>query len=184
MSKLAKKPLVIPQGVEAKINGPVLEFSGKEGKLSVPILPYVSAEITDGKLSFKTNQDVRQGRLNIGTNVSLAKNAVQGVSAGFVKVLELEGIGFKAVMDGANLVLTVGFTHPVKYNAPAGIKISIEKNAIKISGIDKALVGEAAAKIRKIRPPEPYKGKGIHYRGEVIRRKAGKKVAGTGAAAA
>ncbi len=184
MSKLAKKPLVIPQGVEVKINGSVLEFSGKEGKLSVPVLPYVSVVLNDGKLSFTTQQDVRQGRLNIGTNVSLARNAVQGVSAGFLKVLEIEGIGFKATMDGVNLVLTVGFTHPVKYSPPAGVKLSLEKNTIKISGIDKALVGEAAAKIRKIKPPEPYKGKGIHYRGEVIRRKAGKKVAGTGAAAA
>lgn len=183
MSKLAKKPILIPQGVEAKLNDVVLEFSGKEGKLSVKILPFISVELKDGQIAVGLNQNTKQGRANWGTMASLIKNAIQGVAEGFNKALELEGIGFKASMEGANLVLNVGFTHPVKFTPPEGIKISVEKGVIKIAGANKALVGEAAAKIRKIYPPEPYKGKGIRYQGEVVRRKAGKKVAGAGAAA-
>lgn len=183
MSKLAKKPLIIPEGVAVKITDGVLEFSGKEGKLTLPVLPFITAELKDGQLSFKLDKEVKQGRANLGTMASLAKNAALGVSQGFNKTLELDGIGYKASMEGASLVLNVGFTHPVKFTAPATVKVAVEKGLIKISGADKFLVGETAAKIRKIAPPEPYKGKGIHYLGEVIRRKAGKKVAGTGTAA-
>lgn len=183
MSKLAKKPIVIPQGVEAKMADGVLEFSGKEGKLSIKALPYVAIEIKDGQITLKSESSIKQGRANIGTLAALIKNSLAGVNAGFTKVLEMDGIGFKAAMEGANLSLSVGFSHPVKYIAPAGIKIVVEKNVIKVSGADKALVGLAAAQIRKVHPPEPYKGKGIHYQGEVIRRKAGKKVAGATAAA-
>ncbi len=184
MSKLAKKPIVIGQGIEAKIADGVLEFSGKEGKLSVKILPYVAVELKDGQVTLKLEKDIKQGRANLGTMAALVKNAVAGVNAVFSKTLELAGIGFKASMEGANLVLNVGFTHPVKYTPPTGIKIVVEKGLIKVSGADRAMVGQAAAKIRKVFPPEPYKGKGIHYLGEVIRRKAGKKVAGASAAAA
>ncbi len=183
MSKLAKKPIIIPQGVEVKQNDGVLEFSGKEGKLTVKVLPFISAELSDSQLTFKLQQSTKQGRANWGTIASLAKNAILGVGEGFNKKLELEGIGFKASMDGSGLVLNVGFTHPVKYTPPAGVKLTIEKGVIKVSGADKSIVGETAAKIRKIYPPEPYKGKGIRYQGEVVRRKAGKKVAGTGATA-
>lgn len=183
MSKLAKKPVEIPQGTEVKLTDGVLEFSGKEGKLTVPVLPFINVEIKDGKITFGLQSGNKQGRANLGTMAALVKNAVQGVGGGFSKMLELEGIGFKASMEGQNLVLNVGFTHPVKYTSPAGIKISVEKGVIKIAGPSKALVGEVAAQIRKIWPPEPYKGKGIRYQGEVVRRKAGKKVAGTGATA-
>ena len=184
MSKLAKKPIIIPPGIEAKLNDGVLEFSGKEGKLTVKVLPFISAELKDGQLTFKLQQATKQGRANLGTVTSISKNAIKGVSEGFGKILELEGIGFKASMEGANLILNVGFTHPVKYVTPAGIKLAVEKGVIKVTGLDRALVGQTAAEIRKVFPPEPYKGKGIRYRGEVVRRKAGKKVAGTGAAAA
>lgn len=184
MSKLAKKPIAIPQGIEAKLNDGVLEFSGKEGKLAVKILPFISVELKDGQLTFKLQQATKQGRANLGTFAALSKNALKGVGEGFNKILELEGIGFKASMEGTNLILNVGFTHPVKYPSPAGIKIVVEKGVIKVSGLDRALVGQTAAQIRKVFPPEPYKGKGIRYRGEVVRRKAGKKVAGTGAATA
>lgn len=184
MSKLAKKPIVVSQGVEAKLADGVLEFSGKEGKLSVRILPYVGVELKDGQITLKLEKEMKQGRANIGTLAALLKNAIAGVSSGFTKTLELAGIGFKASMEGANLVLNVGFSHPVKYTPPAGVKLAVEKGIVKVSGADRALVGQAAAKIRKVFPPEPYKGKGIHYQGEVIRRKAGKKVAGsTGVAA-
>lgn len=183
MSKLAKKPIVIPQGVEVKLNEGALEFSGKEGKLEIKTLPYVSIEIKDGNIQLKLLQTMKQGRANIGTMASLIKNAVAGVVGGFSKTLILEGIGFKAAVEGANLVITAGYSHPVKYTAPEGVKIAVEKNVIKVTGADKALVGLAASKIRKIYPPEPYKGKGIHYHDEIVRRKAGKKVAGTGTAA-
>ncbi len=183
MSKLAKKPLIIPDGVQAKLTDGVLEFSGKEGRLAVKVLPHITAELKDNQLSFTLSQPTKQGRANWGTIASLAKNAVEGVSKGFTKVLEIEGIGYKANMEGANLVLNVGLTHPVKLTPPSGIKLTLEKNMIKVSGMDKFLVGETAAKIRKVSPPEPYKGKGIHYQGEAVRRKAGKKVAGVGAAA-
>lgn len=183
MSKLAKKPIVIPQGVEVKLNDGVLEFSGKEGKLEIKILPYVAIEIKDGSLQVKMLQTIKQGRANVGTMAALVKNSITGVANGFSKVLELDGIGFKAAMEGVQLVVTAGYSHPVKFTPPAGIKVVVEKNLIKVSGPDRALVGLCASQIRKIYPPEPYKGKGIHYQGEVIRRKAGKKVAGTGTAA-
>ena len=128
-------------------------------------------------------KDTKQGKANWGTIFALIKNGIKGVSEGFAKNLELEGIGFKASIEGTNLLLNVGFTHPVKFTPPAGIKVVVEKGVIKISGVDKSLVGEVAAKIRKIYPPEPYKGKGIRYQGEVVRRKAGKKVAGAGTTA-
>lgn len=184
MSKLAKKPLILPEGVTAKMTDGVLEFSGKEGKLTLKVLPFISAELNGNQLSFKLAQPTKQGRANLGTMASLARNAADGVAHGFAKTLEIDGIGYKANMEGANVVvLNVGLTHPVKFTVPSGVKVVLEKNMIKISGADKFLVGEVAAKIRKVSPPEPYKGKGIHYQGEVIRRKQGKKVAGVGAAA-
>lgn len=183
MSKLARKPIIIPQGIEAKMDNGSFEFSGKEGKLNVVILPFISADLKDGQITIKLEKDTKQGRANWGTTASLLKNAIQGVSEGFNKYLELEGIGFKASLEGTTLVLNVGFTHPVKFVPPATIKVTVEKGVIKIFGVDKALVGETASKIRKIYPPEPYKGKGIRYKGEVVRRKAGKKVAGAGASA-
>lgn len=183
MSKLARKPIEIPRGVEVKKIDGALEFSGKEGKLTIPFLPFIVIDMQDGKITLKLEKETNQGKANWGTSASLIKNAIKGVSEGFTKSLELEGIGFKASMEGVNLILNVGFTHPVKFIPPVGIKVVVEKGVIKISGVDKSMVGEVAAKIRKVHPPEPYKGKGIRYHGEVVRRKAGKKVAGAGAAA-
>lgn len=183
MSKLAKKPIVIPQGVEVKMSDSALEFSGKEGKMAIKLLPFIKTEIKDGQIQFTLGSEEKQGRANLGTIASLTKGAILGVSQGFLKTLEMDGIGYKASMEGTNLVLNVGLTHAVKYPTPVGVKIVVEKSLIKVSGVDKGLVGLTASQIRKVAPPEPYKGKGIHYLGEVIRRKAGKKVAGTGAAA-
>lgn len=185
MSKLAKKPIDIPDGVEVKLIDDTMEVNGKLGTISLKILKDVSVAIENGKqINLKISQVYKQSKANWGTMTALLKNAIRGVNEGFTKTLEIEGIGFKASMEGNNLNLNVGFTHPVKFVPPAGIKITVEKNNIKISGIDKALVSQAAANIRKIKKPEPYKGKGIHYQGEVIRRKVGKKVAGTGAGGA
>lgn len=174
---------MIPQGVEVKNNDGVLEFSGKEGKLTLKTLPFTKVEIKDGSIIVGSEGVHKQARANWGTMASLIKNKIEGVLNGFSKILELEGIGFRVSMEGANIVLNVGFSHPVKYTPPAGVKVVVEKNSIKISGPDKALVGEVAAQIRRIWPPEPYQGKGIRYKGEVVRRKAGKKVAGTGTGA-
>ena len=185
MSKIAKKPIKIPTGVEVKRDGNVLNIKGKEGVLSLGVLEFVNVEIKDGEMTFTSLAKHKQARANWGTMAALTKNALFGVDKGFAKNLEFEGIGFRASMEGVNLVLTVGFTHPVKITPSPGIKISVEKNVIKITGADKASVGQMAAKIRKVKPPEPYLGKGIRYQGEVIRRKAGKKAAGaTGAPAA
>lgn len=183
MSKIGKQPVKIPEGVTALVQDRALEIKGKLGAITLPVLPSITVEQKDGALLFTAASDKVQARSNWGTMRALAQNAVTGVSQGFSKALEIEGIGFRAAMEGKTLVLNVGFTHPVKFTPPEGIAIVVEKGVIKISGVDRAVVGEVAAKIRKIKKPEPYQGKGIHYQGEVIRRKSGKKVAGAGAAA-
>lgn len=184
MSKIAKKPIIIPEGVEVVPKDSYFEVKGKGGTLQVIRLPFVSAEIKDKQILLKATALHKQGRANWGTQASLIKNAIQGVQEGFTKILELEGIGFRAALEGNKLVLTVGYTNPIKFESPAGIKITLEKNQIKIFGADKAVVGRVAAQIRKFKEPEPYKGTGIRYKGEIIRRKAGKKAAGaTGAGA-
>ncbi|KKR88869.1 MAG: 50S ribosomal protein L6 [Candidatus Wolfebacteria bacterium GW2011_GWA2_42_10] len=179
MSKIGKKPINIPQEVEIKIHGNVLEFKGKNGSLRVEILPFIKAELKDNTLSFDVVNDSRQAKANWGTTRALAQNAIIGVKDGFSKILEIEGVGYKVSAEGNNLTFNIGFSHPVKFIPPEGIKISVEKNIIKVSGIDKALVGKTAAEIRSLKKPEPYKGKGIKYRGEIIRRKEGKKAAAT-----
>lgn len=184
MSKIGKKPITIPEGVEIKINDRNLEIRGRLATLNLPILTHTNAEIKDKELLISVSGTGKQARANWGTMRALAQNAVNGVSTGFVKYLELEGIGFRATLEGKTLVLNIGFTHPVKFIPPEGVAIAIEKSAIKISGSDRAVVGEVAAKIRALKKPEPYKGTGIRYRGEVIARKEGKKAASAGAASA
>ena len=179
MSKLAKKPIPILDGVKAELSGQSIKFSGKEGSLSLPILDGVKCELKDNAFIISSKALDKQEKSNWGTMASLIRNFMTGVSIGFSRSLEIEGIGYKAQMEGKNLVLSVGFTHTVKLTPKEGIKISVEKNVIKVSGIDKNLVGQTAAEIRKVKKPEPYKGKGIHYVGERVRRKEGKKVAGT-----
>ncbi len=179
MSKIGKKPIVIPNNVEVKINDGFLDFKGSNGASKIKIPSYIKAEIKEGNILFSPENNSKQARANWGTIRSLAYNAIVGLTEGFSKNLEVEGIGYRANMEGENLVLNLGLSHPIKFTPPQGIKISAEKNTIKISGIDNALVGQVAAKIRAFKKPEPYKGKGIKYQGEIIRRKAGKKVAGT-----
>lgn len=184
MSKVGKKPIVIPKGVEVKRTDGVLEFKGKETVLVLNLLPDVEAKIEGDTLLITVTGNTLQSRANWGTMRSLAQNAVIGVSEGFKKVLELRGVGFRANLEGSVLVLNVGFSHTVRFEPPASVKIAIEKNNIvTVSGVDKALVGQAAAKIRSIKKPNPYRGTGIRYKDEVVKIKAGKKVAGaTGAA--
>jgi len=178
MSKIGKKPIAIPDGVEIKIDEGFLVIKGKNGSLEVAIPRYIKAEVKDKELIFTTENDLRLTRALWGTVRALANNAVAGLTTGFEKNLKLEGVGYRAGMEGETLVLNLGLSHPVKFVPPAGVKISTEKNMIKVAGADRAAVGQAAAKIRAFKKPEPYKGKGIRYENEIIRRKAGKKVAG------
>lgn len=177
MSKIGKKPIIIPQDVSVKIENKTLAAQGKEGSLTVPILPYTDLELKDGQLTVTLAGSGKQAEANLGTMRALAQNAITGVRVGFSKELEIQGIGFRAVLEGNTLVLYMGFTHTVKFPVPEKIKIAVEKNFIRISGVDKYLVGETAAKIRAVKKPEPYQGKGIRYKGEIVRRKEGKKAA-------
>lgn len=181
MSRLAKKPIQLAEGVTVREEDKKLIFKGPKGEQAVVIPAFVKAEILDGAVQITKDGNSKQALSNTGTTASLVKNAVIGVKDGFEKVLEIEGVGYKAAMEGTTIVLSLGFVNPVKIAAPAGITITVEKNQIKVSGVDKAVVGEIAATIRAQKKPEPYKGKGIHYKGEVIVRKVGKKA---GAAAA
>lgn len=184
MSKIGSKPIAIPEGVTVEMKDGKFVVKGKLATLTVLHLPLVKAEIKDGAVHLTIGSTKAQARANWGTLGANLKNAIAGVTTGFTKSLEIQGIGFKAAMEGNNLSLNVGFSHPVKYTTPEGIKIAVEKAFVRISGSDKQLVGQVAAEIRKIKKPEPYQGKGIRYVGEQVRRKAGKKVAGaTGGAA-
>lgn len=159
------------------MDGDFLQVKGKNDELSLKIIPGIGVEIKDKIIVLKVLDKSRQSRANWGTMRALLNNAIIGVSEGFLKILEIEGVGYRAAMEGDNLILSLGFSHPVKVTPQKGIKISINKNMIKISGIDKNLVGQVAADIRALKKPEPYKGKGIKYQGEIIRRKEGKKAA-------
>lgn len=183
MSKIGKKPILIPEGIQVAVGDRTITVRGKNGAVEVPKLAHLNIQIADGGITITPTGTHFQAKANWGTLVSLLRSAITGVVSGFEKTLEIEGIGFKAAIEGDLLVLNVGFTHPVKFKTPAGVSISVEKNVIKVRGMNKAIVGQTAAQIRKIKKPEPYKGKGIHYKGEVIRRKAGKKAATAGAAA-
>lgn len=182
MSKIGKQPVILETGVSAKHEHGELFIHGPKGDISLKVLPLVSVVIEGNEIKFSPTADSKQAVSNWGTIRSLTANAVRGVVEGFVKVLEIEGVGFRATMDGKNLVLNIGYSHPVKVDAPEGITFAVEKNTITVTGLGKQLVGQMAAKIRALKKPEPYKGKGIRYKGEVIRRKSGKKVAGAAAA--
>ncbi|NCN53032.1 50S ribosomal protein L6 [Candidatus Wolfebacteria bacterium] len=181
MSKVGKKPIVIPEGVTVKLEGETLEVKGKEGVLIVSLLSNTKVEVKEKEIEVTATATTKQAKANWGTMRSLIQNAVSGVNEGFTKELEIQGVGYRAAMEGNTLVLNVGFSHQVKYPAPDNIKIVVEKNNIKVSGFDKHLVGQVASQIRKVKKPEPYKGKGIRYKDEVVVRKEGKK-AGTAAA--
>lgn len=177
MSRIGKKPILIPESVEVKIEGSKVIAKGPKGELSREIRPEINVEMKEGKIFVSSRIEGKKTKAFLGLTRSLLFNMVEGVVKEFEKKLEIEGIGFKAAMIEENLSLSVGFSHPVRITAPSGIKFLVEKNIITISGADKMLVGHMASKIRKIKPAEPYKGKGIKYLGEIIRRKLGKKAA-------
>lgn len=180
MSRIGKKPIAIPEGVTASITGNVFSVKGPKGELKRILHPDVGIEIRDKEIIAVLARKTKKSPALWGLSRSLIANMVEGVAKGFEKKLEFEGIGYRAVMEGETLVLQLGFSHPVRFKSPAGIQLFVEKNVIRVSGIDKELVGETASRIRALKPPEPYKGKGIRYQGEVIRRKAGKKAVAAG----
>ena len=182
MSKLAKKPVIITEGVTVTQEGDTLKVTGAKGTLSFKIPAGIKVEKKDNLLQIGLSQKSEENKKALlGLTRAQTANMVKGVSIGFEKQLELSGVGYRAQVSGNELVLTIGFSHPVKIKALEGIAFSVEENVITIKGIDRELVGNTAAVIRAIRPPEPYKGKGIKYKDEKIRRKAGKAVKALGA---
>ncbi|MDP1538622.1 MAG: 50S ribosomal protein L6 [bacterium] len=183
MSRVGKKPILIPQGVDVKIEGSKVMVKSSKGEISKEFRPEIKIETKDDKILVLPRQEkekLKEIKALWGLTRTLVANMIEGVTAGFEKKLEIEGIGFKGEVSGEELVLYVGFSHSVKLRIPKGIKILVDKNIITVSGIDKELVGQFAATIRKVKPAEPYKGKGIKYMGEIIRRKVGKKVVTAG----
>lgn len=180
MSRVGKKPILIPEDVEVKIEDQKVIVLGPKGELSFQVRPEIKVEIQENKILIKPKIETKLTKALWGTTRSILNNMVRGVKEGFEKKLEIEGLGYKANLEGEDLVLYVGFTHPIKIKPPPGIKISVEKNIITVSGTDKEKVSQTAAQIRRAKPAEPYKGKGIRYLGEVIRRKPGKKLVTTG----
>lgn len=185
MSRIGKKSVKIPEGVTVRIDGGSVNMTGPKGSLTFNFRPEVRISVSDNNINVDRVADTAKAKSLHGLSRTLLENMVLGVTAGWNKGLELVGVGYRAAVEGKDLVLNVGFSHPVRFPAPAEITFEVSDNTkINIGGIDKQLVGETAAKIRRIRPPEPYKGKGIRYVGEVIRRKAGKAVKAVGAAGA
>lgn len=177
MSKFGNKPVEILKDAKVALKERILSVEGPKGKMDFAMPFGISVEQKDGKLFFKADSSLKKNLALQGTARALAVNMIEGVTKGYTKVLIIEGVGYKAQAQGKVLKLNVGFTHPVEFKIPDGIKIDAAKQVeISITGIDKALVGEVAAKIRRICPPEPYKGKGIRYSDERIRRKVGKAV--------
>ena len=178
MSRIGKKPIEIPDAVEIKMEKRLVKIKGPKGEISKEIPLDIGIEIKDKEILLNPKRKTKKSGALWGLTRSLLYNDVQGVTEGFKKELELIGIGYRASVEKEKLlVLEVGFSHKVEIEVPEGIDVSVKKNIITISGIDKQKVGEVAAKIRKVRPPEPYKGKGIRYVGEKVRRKEGKKAA-------
>lgn len=174
MSKIGKKPLTVAPGVSVNIEGRAVKIIGPKGELEYTLPSNIELKTEGGQLVVSRKQDIKQVRSLHGTIARILENALKGVTEGWGKTLELVGTGYRARLEGASLVLAIGFSHPVKFDPPTGISFAIEENKITISGIDRHLVGQVAANIRAVRPPEPYKGKGIRYTDEYVRRKAGK----------
>ena len=175
MSRIGKKSIILPTGVDVKINGQQVEVEGPKGKLSRSFHPLVQISQDADGLKASPRDTSQQGRALWGLSRTLLNNMVVGVSAGYTKVMEVSGVGYRAEINGNQLKMVLGFSHPVEIDLPVGISGSVDKNTvITLSAIDKELLGQTCAIIRAFRPPEPYKGKGIKYANEVIKRKAGK----------
>lgn len=174
MSRIGKLPVQVPNGVEIKIGEDRIDVKGPKGSLSTPTCPLIEYELKDGHVTLTKKVETRESQAQHGLRRTLLANCVEGVTKGFSKALEVIGVGYRVAVKGNIVELQVGFSHPVLVDLPDGIKAAVEGQVLTLSGIDKELVGEMAAKIRRIRKPEPYKGKGIKYVNETIRRKVGK----------
>lgn len=176
MSRIAKSPVTVPAGVEVKIDGQTINVKGKNGQLSLDIHASVEVSQEEGALKFAAREASKLSRSLSGTTRSLVNNMVVGVTEGFKKTLELQGVGYRAAAKGNTLNLNLGFSHPIDYELPEGIKAETPNvTTIVLSGVDKQVLGQVAAEIRAFRPPEPYKGKGVRYADEYVRRKEAKK---------
>jgi large subunit ribosomal protein L6 len=182
MSRLGKSPIDLPKGVEVKIVGNEIKISGPKGNVSYPTAEGISIKIEDGKLLVIADENVEMPRTRHGLYRALINNMIVGVSKGFEKKLTLVGVGYRAAVQGQNLDLQLGFSHPTKIAIPQTVQVAVDKSTtISITGIDKHAVGQFAAAVRAMRPPEPYKGKGIRYEGEWVRQKATKAAKGKSA---
>lgn len=181
MSRIGKRPVPIPAGVAVSIAGREIRVKGPKGELKRLVHPEMAVAVDGDQVTVgRPSEETRHKALH-GLTRTLIRNMIQGVSQGYTKTLEIHGVGYKAESQAAGLKLTVGFSHPVEFKAPAGIQFTVDNpTMIRVDGVDKELVGQVASELRKVRPPEPYQGKGIRYQGEHVRRKAGK----TGATAA
>mgnify|MGYP001589080147 CR=1 FL=1 len=177
MSRIGKQPIVIPDGVTVAVQGTKVTVKGKKGEGTVALPPKIKASVADGKVLIAAVDDSPLAKSCWGLARTLVANMVAGVVAGYSRELELQGVGFRAAVQGQKLTMTLGFSSPVEFIAAPGIAVQVKDAFITVSGIDKQLVGDTAARIRSVYPPEPYKGKGIRYKGEAVRRKAGKTVA-------
>jgi len=176
MSRIGRQPIAIPTGVDVHVGHGVVQVKGPKGSILINLQPKISASMDSGQLQLKCDSTARQSQAFFGLNRALIANAVTGVSTGWQKVLEIVGIGYRAEATGPAVVFHLGYSHSIEYGIPEGISIDVDAkaNRITVSGIDRQRVGQVAAEIRALRPPEPYKGKGIRYSGEYVRIKAGK----------
>ena len=175
MSRIGKRPVSLPKGVTAQVEGQRVTIKGPKGEIGRTVHADLTVAVEETGVVVKRPSDESRHKALHGLTRTLIANMVEGVTKGFQKTLEIQGVGYKAEPKGQEIQLLVGFSHPVRYKPPQGIKIAIDNNTlVKIEGVDKELVGQVAAEIRAVRPPEPYKGKGIRYQGEQVRRKAGK----------
>jgi large subunit ribosomal protein L6 len=177
MSRLAKRPIAVPPKTEVTISGDIISVKGPKGTLTRSKNRHVTVAVTPEGVQVSPKGETLESRASIGTYAAHIRNMIEGVNAGFTKKLLIEGVGFKWDVQGKTLNLSLGFSHPVKMNIPEGLTVTIEKGVLSISGSDREQVGQFAANVRARKEPEPYKGKGIRYDGEVIRRKQGKKAA-------
>jgi len=177
MSRLAKRPIAIPAKTEVTVSGGLVMVKGPKGTLQKPLNRLVDIAVGQEGVQVSTKQESIAARATLGTYASHVRNMIEGVNQGFTKKLLVEGVGYKWEVKGKELNLALGFSHPVKVAIPEGLTVTIEKGVLSIAGFDKELVGQFAANVRALKKPEPYKGKGIRYEGEVIRRKQGKKAA-------
>jgi large subunit ribosomal protein L6 len=176
MSRVGKYPVALPQGVTAEVKGGQIAVKGKMGNLALAVPAEVEVKVAEGKIAVSMHEESQRARILWGTTRNNINNMVKGVTEGYKQVLEIDGVGFRAAVTGKDLVLQIGFSHEVKYPIPEGIAMKVDKQTIiTITGIDKQKVGQVSAEIRGFKKPEPYKGKGIKYEGERIRRKEGKK---------